>query len=452
MFFQHLSIKRKIIKKGRKYMGTGLGVPIKREFIMPEYINLAFKNGCTRDEKEVTYIECNHRGRKLAEKKDKDIEHPLKLFRLSNAPESGFLIRNDVGKYSSGWRHKSGHCRLYDPRGFYFDITLENLVYILENTDSIRDAELRGSYVYGWNGDNFVLVPVYSEDYKDAKKENHYHEQHSISEDELTVGVTYLTCQAEKVVYMGRFPYYKPCISFINKHTGESGYVGKLSSAIELDDASGGRLDYKLSGRHIGPRHFFMYVDRASSEDRTQCIYIDAAYDMRIVDELNGWIIKCLDESCSSMYDDMFDSLQHSKYFSPVDMDRTEVVRVGKEDFINRLKNVRDGLYAYSDTGIRYFIRIAECSGEYMHYKVALDTDAFISKKTHGSEQVGDDVHRRFGDESCMKICLCNTGWMSSFTERVYDAGQLYERIKPSYIKVYLQNGSIYKRKRGASV
>ena len=80
--------------------------------------------------------------------------------------QNGFVLNKKVGDYSSGWNHRQAYCRIYDPRNFEFEITIENLLYILENANSIKGKGLEGEFVYGWDGKDLVLMPVESPDYK----------------------------------------------------------------------------------------------------------------------------------------------------------------------------------------------------------------------------------------------------------------------------------------------
>ncbi len=86
-------------------------------------------------------------------------------------PKDLCLIKK-AGDYSTDWDHRHAYCRVYDPRGFEFEITIENLLYILENANCIRGKGLEGEFVYGWDGKDLVLMPVESPDYKEISEFN----------------------------------------------------------------------------------------------------------------------------------------------------------------------------------------------------------------------------------------------------------------------------------------
>ena len=61
----------------------------------------------------------------------------------SNEPTSGFVLNKKVGDYKSDWNHRMAHIRVYDPRGFEFEISVENLLYILQECTSTKTMILK---------------------------------------------------------------------------------------------------------------------------------------------------------------------------------------------------------------------------------------------------------------------------------------------------------------------
>ena len=49
-----------------------------------------------------------------------------------NVPTEGFVLNKKVGGYKSDWNFRQTYSRIYDPRGFEFEITIDNLLWILE--------------------------------------------------------------------------------------------------------------------------------------------------------------------------------------------------------------------------------------------------------------------------------------------------------------------------------
>ena len=50
---------------------------------------------------------------------------------FENEPIKGFILNKKAGGYKYSWNTRQTYCRVFDPRGFEFEITIENLLYIL---------------------------------------------------------------------------------------------------------------------------------------------------------------------------------------------------------------------------------------------------------------------------------------------------------------------------------
>jgi len=70
--------------------------------------------------------------------RDKKID-PIEI---DNVPTSGFVLNKKVGGYKSDWNFRNAYVRVYDPRDFEFEITIPNLLFILENTSAIKGKDL----------------------------------------------------------------------------------------------------------------------------------------------------------------------------------------------------------------------------------------------------------------------------------------------------------------------
>lgn len=88
---------------------------------------------------------------------------------FDNVPTEGFVLNKPAGgrEYSNEWDVRKSYCRVYDPRDFEFEITIENLLYILANCSCVKGKGLEGKFVYGWDGKELILMPVDSPDYKE---------------------------------------------------------------------------------------------------------------------------------------------------------------------------------------------------------------------------------------------------------------------------------------------
>jgi hypothetical protein len=126
---------------------------------------------------------------------------------FDNEPTEGFVLNKGVGGGKSGWNYRNEYIRVFDPRGFEFEISIANLLFILRETDCSRGKGLEGKFVYAWDKTDLVLLPTGSVDYQTCKVYTQLQGQ-SISLKDLKEGVTYITKKQEEWVYIGKFDYY----------------------------------------------------------------------------------------------------------------------------------------------------------------------------------------------------------------------------------------------------
>jgi hypothetical protein len=135
-------------------------------------------------------------------------DESLKPIEFDNVPTEGFVLNKKVGGYSNGWDHRSTYCRVYDPRGFEFEITVPNLLFILQECNAMKGKGLEGSFVYAWDGKDLVLLPTTSLDYQESQKFTEMQSQ-KIGVKDLVEGCTYRTKQMEDYIYLGRFNWFE---------------------------------------------------------------------------------------------------------------------------------------------------------------------------------------------------------------------------------------------------
>lgn len=124
---------------------------------------------------------------------------------FENKPMEGFVLNKSVGGKGGGWDNRQAYIRIYDPRGFEFEITLENLLFILEHNSCIKGKGLEGEYVYVWNNTELFLMPTNADIYTKVLEYNDtLKNAKPIDTKDLQVGFTYLTKKNEKFVYLGK--------------------------------------------------------------------------------------------------------------------------------------------------------------------------------------------------------------------------------------------------------
>jgi hypothetical protein len=125
-------------------------------------------------------------------------------FEFDNVPTEGFVLNKKVGGYKSDWNMRQTYSRVFDPRGFEFEITVPNLLYILQETNSIKGKGLEGEFVYSWDGKDLVLLPTCSPDYQSCLEFTKI-QKNKVSAKSLIPGASYLTKRQEAIIYLGKF-------------------------------------------------------------------------------------------------------------------------------------------------------------------------------------------------------------------------------------------------------
>lgn len=126
---------------------------------------------------------------------------------IDNKPIKGIVLNKSIkrtGHFGSG----RSLLRVYDPRGFEYEITVDNLAKIL-HCGSTDKGEFLGEFVYTWKGKDLYLLPTNTEEYKEALL--HTKKQlKSITTKDLVVGYTYEKKKSkEELIYIGHLPYYE---------------------------------------------------------------------------------------------------------------------------------------------------------------------------------------------------------------------------------------------------
>lgn len=232
-----------------------------------------------------------------------------------NVPTSGFVLNKKVGGYKSDWNFRQAYCRVYDPRGFELEITVPNLLYILENSNCIKGKGLEGEFVYAWDGQDLVLLPVDSPDYaKIAEYADARQHRDKISAKTMVVGGTYLTKGNETVVYLGKFMHYKNGAPTTEKHWfyhgdlqdtkhGGAEAVSSLSGILRVvSEASVPTLaflvDKMMSSSSFSPpdptkTEFVVYTlerwrEKHSGQYRSTALLANTAAAQRVIDSRSG--------------------------------------------------------------------------------------------------------------------------------------------------------------------
>lgn len=362
---------------------------------VPKTINVGYQNRSGTYTGKLAYVIYYDEKGKLRKEtswnswRDKDIPNN----EYDNIPTEGFVLNKKAGDYSTGWDHRHAYCRVYDPRGFEFEITIENLLYILENANCIKGKGLEGEFIYGWDGKDLVLMPVESPDYKQISEFNKIiHNNETIKAKDLIIGATYLTKDNENWIYMGKFE----------------------------------AFDY-WGGTNKG-KHFWFW--RGS--------YFEHYRSMP-----KNKFIKCIDDKCNEKYANIFDKLEGEPEYSPYDSSKDEYKYFTLDEF----KEERGDYWRGSCFISEYY------SGNKCVFDTCKDNDLYIVRKIQivcnyyypSEERV--EVTDIFPTTS--KMVKSNRYPYKDIEEKhmiPVTLEKIFEVMKPMYIQKYLANGREYKK------
>ena len=320
---------------------------------------------------------------------------------FTNEPISGFVLNKKVGDYSSHWSHRQAYVRVYDPRNFEFEVTIENLLYILENASSIKGKGLEGEFVYGWDGKDLLLMPVDSPDYKEITEYSEMILKNSyVKAKELILGATYKTKSNEEWIYMGRFDY----------HTTK---YDRVERPQQLNSWSYSRsYDSVKVNVNKGKHHFF--IREAKKYTWNDEIY----FNILTIKSLGERFIDTISTDCVENYAELFEKLECKTEYSPYDESKDEYILYTLEEFI-----------------------------EYVN---GLDLDenwrTLNIKSQNNFEEVITEV--RFDKE--YNLFYLRGDYVRSTNSYIHNnigtIEDVFKKYNPVYKNEYLENGKIYRR------
>lgn len=434
---------------------------MKSSIFIPKTLNVGYQNRYGTYTGKLAYVIYYDEKGKLRKEASwnswRDKEIPNEEF--DNVPTSGFVLNKKVGDYDSGWNHRHAYCRIYDPRNFEFEITIENLLYILENANSIKGKGLEGEFVYGWDGKDLVLMPVESPDYKQvAEYNNIVHNNEHIKAKDLIVGATYLTKDNTELVYVGKFEYYSHGYEW-----RENGEIKRSKHWKDVPRDSHSYYSSRISydyiqdlpyGNHFWFAHKSYDYDYVNGNRVNKTTYKWTFEQFKSIPK--GKLIKCVDEKCSLEYADIYEALEGCYTYSPYDYSKDKFFDVTLEEFVNKAKRYssREELY-YGD-----FEFISNISGGMQIFK-AYNTNNkenkyILKRKVEGSR--GKGYYDYVDDTSIFPAEVVEVeksvyrGWHTE-KEMVKEKKmipvtieEMFDIMKPLYRQKYLQNGREYER------
>lgn len=195
---------------------------MKTNLYIPKTITIGFQNRSDTFTGKLGYvIYTDHKGvlRKEASWnswRDKKIT----AVTVDNTPQQGFTLNKGIQR-DGYWGSGRSVIRVWDPRDFEFEISVDNLIGILMHADVCK-RDITESCVFAWNGTELVLLPTNSVEYQESVA--HTEKQvKKFSAKELTPGYTYsVRKENQSVVYLGLFERYELNNIYENEQYGYS--------------------------------------------------------------------------------------------------------------------------------------------------------------------------------------------------------------------------------------
>lgn len=177
------------------------------KLFIPEKIKIGFQNRDDTFTKKLAYIIYYDQTGKLRKEASWNNwrDHKIQDIDIENIPTQGFVLNKSIQRNGSYFGSGRNMIRVYDPRDLEFEITSDNLLYILMGDDCNR-RELSGKYVYAWAGTELVLLPCSSEEYKKAKTYTNNQSLKSVKSKELVIGQKYYNKRdpEQTLIYIGK--------------------------------------------------------------------------------------------------------------------------------------------------------------------------------------------------------------------------------------------------------
>ena len=304
---------------------------------IPKKIKVGYQNRSDTYTKKLAYVIYYDEKNKLRKEtswnnwRDEKIEPDD----FDNEPTRGFVLNKKAGDCcSEHWgNHRQAYCRVYDPRGFEFEITINNLLYILENCDCLKGKGLDGEFVYGWDGKDLILIPVDSPDYKEIKtRTDKIQNGKRFKGKDLIIGATYLTKNEEKWVYMGRFDKWEKLTNrFINKWYWSSNKDREWE--FNLDDTWTLVPNNKNTAyKHVNKgKYYWFYIGHNNYSSFQK-------YCFETRKSIGDILIDCIDEKPSQNYAEYFDDLENNHFdYNPIDFTSEKLLDLPYDKFVEYL-------------------------------------------------------------------------------------------------------------------
>lgn len=398
---------------------------------VPKKVNVGFQNRKDTYTGKLAYVVYFDEDGKLRKETSwqnwREKEIPNELY--DNEPTEGFVLNKKVGGDRYSWNPRQTYTRVYDPRGFEFEITIPNLLWILENCNCIKGKGLEGKFVYGWEGKELLLVPVESPDYKEIEEKSQIRNNNEfIAAKDLIVGATYETIEGEQYVYMGKF---KPWDIEINSYKDRS-YWGGGDGEYEYPLVDNWKLDKFNSYRFMGQPMYYKQKQKTKNEFFFIYLNEDGKHLPVHTTKVTKKFIRLVSETRSD-YPDMVDILNRDSDYSPEDLEADKMLELPFERFKEMATATMKKLYWDFSVGKQKDSHLEPVKVQWNN-----ETNQWVIR-----ERVVK-ARKKYKAWSFVEI---GTETVEEIEEKKFDSlEECYDYIHPFYGERYLKNGYLKER------
>lgn len=223
------------------------------QLYIPEKIKVGFqKRDDTLDSKLGFIIYYDKDGKLKNEKRWNTWRNEsIKPLTLENKPFKNANLHKGIEYAGTSFSDGKSTLRIYDNRGFEYEISFDNFVAISLNNE-ISKGEIIGEFVYAFAGTKLILLPVNSEEYKKALQSTK-NKDTDIKEDDLIPGSVYYLKKTsymkgiETCIYIGKYNF-NHSISTLNfPANGKEEHIFYKDNGFEIIDVKNiGQLKHSL--------------------------------------------------------------------------------------------------------------------------------------------------------------------------------------------------------------
>ena len=344
--------------------------------------------------------------------REKEIHNEL----YENEPTEGFVLNKKVGGDNYNWNPRQTYTRVYDPRGFEFEITVPNLIWILENCNCIKGKGLEGRFVYGWDGTELLLVPVDSPDYEEIEQKSQVRNNNEfILPKDLIVGGTYETIDGVQYVFMGKA---KPWEKEKNVYKVPFDYAFRGAYEYPLDETW--KID-RLGGYRYDIEH--PTYCRITQKPKNEFFFIELAHGYRsntvvhmitVARKFSKLVLKT-----RSDFPELVDLLSRDNEYSPEDFEADKILELPFDAFLEKVDDMeRSRSWCF-------------CVGQRKKDFIVLRE---IRKECNGTWTLRNTPY------------ISHYGLERGEEQRFWSLKECYAYIRPVYGERYLKNGYLRKR------